>query len=146
MNEAGTGLAKVALIALMAVGSIFLWIGIPVGWLWIGSQLQSDSGQASFGLYLGVLVGIIVSMVVTGKLLHGLNGVYGRLTGAETVRVRMPWHRSLRGEDEGRAPQPDPRRRDGRLGDVGRIRLPDLVPLLRRIVVAWRRRPKLGSS
>ena len=31
MNEAGTGLAKVALIGLMAVGSIFLWIGIPVG-------------------------------------------------------------------------------------------------------------------
>ena len=30
MNEAGTGLAKVALIALMAVGSIFLWIGIPL--------------------------------------------------------------------------------------------------------------------
>jgi hypothetical protein len=103
MNEAGTGIAKVTLIALMAVGSIFLWIGIPVGWLWIGSQVQSDSGQASFGLYLGILLGIIVSMVVMGKLLHGLNGVYGRLTGSEVVRVRMPWHRSLRGEQEGRA-------------------------------------------
>jgi hypothetical protein len=102
MNEAGTGLAKVALIALMAVGSIFLWIGIPVGWLWIGSQVQSDSGQASFGLYLGILLGIIVSMVAMGKLLSSLNGVYGRLTGSEVVRVRMPWHRSLRGEEEGR--------------------------------------------
>ena len=105
MNQAGTGLAKVALIALMAVGSIFLWIGIPVGWLWIGSQIQSDSGQASFGLYLGVLVGIIVSMVAIGKLLWSLNGVYGRLTGSEVVRVRMPWHRSLRGEQEGRQPR-----------------------------------------
>jgi hypothetical protein len=105
MNEAGTGLAKVTLIALMAVGSIFLWIGIPVGWLWIGSQVQSDSGQASFGLYLGVLLGIIVSMVAMGKLLSSLNGVYGRLTGSEVVRVRMPWHRSLRGEQEGRAPR-----------------------------------------
>ncbi len=102
MNQAGTGLAKVALIALMAVGSIFLWIGIPVGWLWIGSQIQSDSGQASFGLYLGILLGIIVSMVAIGKLLSGLNGVYGRLTGSEVVRVRMPWHRSLRGQEEGR--------------------------------------------
>lgn len=101
----GNALAKGALIALMAVGSIFLWIGIPVGWLWIGSQLQSDSGQASFGLYLGVLLGIIVSMVVVGRLLHGLNGTYGRLAGSELVRVRMPWHRSLRGEDEGRAPR-----------------------------------------
>jgi hypothetical protein len=102
VNAAGTGLAKVALIALMAVGSIFLWIGIPVGWLWIGSQVQSDSGQASFGLYLGILLGIIVSMVVVGKFLWSLNGVYGRLTGSEVVRVRMPWHRSLRGEQEGR--------------------------------------------
>ena len=105
MNTAGTGLAKVALIAIMAVGSIFLWIGIPVGWLWIGSQVQSDSGQASFGLYLGILLGIIVSMVAMGKLLSSLNGVYGRLTGSEVVRVRMPWHRSLRGEQEGRAPR-----------------------------------------
>jgi hypothetical protein len=105
MNTAGTGLAKISLIGLMAVGSVFLWIGIPVGWLWIGSQMQSDSGQASFGLYLGILVGIIVSMVVIGKLLWSLNGVYGRLTGSEVVRVRMPWHRSLRGEDEGRQPR-----------------------------------------
>jgi hypothetical protein len=105
VNQAGTGLAKIALIGLMAVGSIFLWIGIPLGWLWIGSQIQSDSGQASFGLYLGVLVGIIVSMVAIGKLLWSLNGVYGRLTGSEVVRVRMPWHRSLRGEQEGRQPR-----------------------------------------
>ena len=90
------------LIALMAAGSIFLWIGIPVGWLWIGSQFQEGSGQASFGLYMGVLAGIIVSMVVMGKILHRLNGVYGRLTGSEVVRVVLPWHRSLRGESEGR--------------------------------------------
>jgi len=105
MNQAGTSLAKVLLIALMAIGSVFLWIGIPVGWLWIGSQFQEGSGQASFGLYLGVLAGIIVSMVVMGKVLQRLNGAYGRLTGSEMVRVRMPWHRSLRGEDEGRAPR-----------------------------------------
>ena len=105
MNRAGTGMAKAALIALMAVGSIFLWIGIPVGWLWIGSQWQGDSGQASFGLYLAILLGIIISMVVMGKILHRLNGAYGRITGSEMVRVRMPWHRSMRGEDEGRAPR-----------------------------------------
>jgi hypothetical protein len=105
VNDAGTTFAKAGLIALMAVGSIFLWIGIPVGWLWIGSQLQSDSGQASFGLYLGILVGIILSMVVIGRFLYRLNGVYGRLTGSEVVRVRLPWHRSLRGEQEGRQPR-----------------------------------------
>jgi hypothetical protein len=101
----GNALAKGALIALMAVGSILLWIGIPVGWLWIGSQLQSDSGQASFGLYMGILLGIIVSMVIVGRFLSRLNGTYGRLAGSEMVRVRLPWHRSLRGEDEGRPQQ-----------------------------------------
>jgi hypothetical protein len=105
MNGAGTNLAKGALIALMAFGSVFLWIGIPVGWLWIGSQLQSDSGQASFGLYFGVMVGIVLSMVIVGRFLFRLNGVYGRLTGSEVVRVRLPWHRSLRGENEGRPPR-----------------------------------------
>lgn len=102
MNASGLGLAKVSLIALMALGSLLLWIGIPVGWLWIGSQFQEGSGQASFGLYMGVLLGIIVSMAAMGKILHRLNGVYGRLTGSEVVRVRLPWHRSLRGESEGR--------------------------------------------
>jgi hypothetical protein len=105
MNGAGTTIAKAALIGLMALGSLVLWIGIPVGWLWIGSQLQSDSGQASFGLYMGILLGIVASMVVLGKILQQLNGVYGRLTGSEVVRVRMPWHRSMRGEDEGRPPR-----------------------------------------
>lgn len=105
MNASGIGLAKVSLIALMAIGSLLLWIGIPVGWLWIGSQFQEGSGQASFGLYMAVLLGIIVSMVVMGKILQRLNGVYGRLTGSEVVRVRLPWHRSLRGEDEGRPPR-----------------------------------------
>jgi hypothetical protein len=44
-------------------------------------------------------------MVIIGKMLSGLNGAYGRLTGSEVVRVRLPWHRSLRGEDEGRPPR-----------------------------------------
>ena len=103
MGGGSNSLAKFFLIALMAVGSIMLWIGIPVGWLWIGSQLQE--GQPSFGLYLMVLLGIIVSMVVLGKVLQRLNGVYGNLTGSETVRVVLPWHRSLRGESEGRQPR-----------------------------------------
>ena len=104
MNQAGTGLAKVALIALMAVGSIFLWIGIPVGMLWIGSQIQSDSGQASFGLYMGILLGIVVSMVVVGKALSKLNRAYAQLMGTtSTVRMRSSWMKSMRGErDSGR--------------------------------------------
>lgn len=100
-----TPVAKALLIALMAIGSVTLWLGVPVGWLWIGSQLQKDSQAAGFGPYMLVLAGIVVSVVVLAKLLSKLNHLYGRMSGVEdTVRVRMPWHRSMRGEDDSRQP------------------------------------------
>jgi hypothetical protein len=102
----GTGLAKAGLIALMALGSVLLWIAIPAGWLWLGSQMQSSTQRTGFTPYLVVIVGIGVSMAVVGKLLAKLNRVYGRVSGIEsTVRVRLPWHRSLRGEEDARQPR-----------------------------------------
>jgi hypothetical protein len=90
--------AAVILIAVMVIGSLLMWIGAPLFWLWLGSQLQSGS-TPSLGPYLLVLVGVVVSMVVIGKLLSSLDRLYGRVTGTNaTMRVRMPWHRSMRGE------------------------------------------------
>jgi hypothetical protein len=90
--------AAVLLIAVMVVGSLLMWIGAPLFWLWLGSQLQSGS-TPSFGPYLLILVGVVASMIVLGKLLSSLDRVYGRVTNTNaTVRVRLPWHRSLRGE------------------------------------------------
>jgi hypothetical protein len=98
-------LAKGFLIAIMAIGSVTLWLGVPIGWLWIGSQLQSDSQRAGFGPYMLVLVGIIVSVAVLAKGLSMLNRLYGRVSGEEpTLHVRMPWHRSMRGEED--SPRP----------------------------------------
>jgi hypothetical protein len=98
--------SKVGLILLMVVGSLMLWIGIPVGWLWVGSQVASDSQQTSLGTYLLVLAAIVVSMIAVGKGLSKLNQVYGRVTGEDPhMRVRMPWHRSMRGEEDHRPPR-----------------------------------------
>ncbi|MEK6228474.1 MAG: hypothetical protein AABM31_03995 [Actinomycetota bacterium] len=95
--------AKAALIALMAVGSIVLWLGVPIGWLWIGSQVQSGNQSTGFGPYMLVLAGIIVSVVVLAKCLASLNRAYGRVAGEEpSMRVRLPWHRSMRGDDDSR--------------------------------------------
>jgi hypothetical protein len=86
------------LIALMAVGSVLLWIGVPVGWLYLASQL-TDSSQPSMGPYVLVLVGIPATMVAVGKVLAVLDRTYGRVTGtAPKGRVQSPWHRSLRGD------------------------------------------------
>ena len=86
------------LILLMAVGSVLLWIGIPVGWLYLVSQLV-DSSQPSMGPYVVLIVGIPASMIVVGKALSKLNRVYGEVTGTTpTMRVRSPWMKSMRGE------------------------------------------------
>lgn len=99
-------LAKGALIAFMSVGSIALWLGVPLGWLWIGSQLQSNTQSTGFGPYMLVLAGIVVSVAVLAKLLAMANRAYTRIAGGEVaVRVRMPWHRSMRGEDDSRPPR-----------------------------------------
>ena len=98
--------AKAGLIALMAFFSITLWLGIPIGWLWIGSQVQANTQSAGFGPYFLVLAGICVSVFLVTKLLAWLNRSYGRVSGAdEVVRVRPPWHRSMRGEDDSRPPR-----------------------------------------
>jgi hypothetical protein len=86
------------LIGLMAVGSVLLWIGIPVGWLYLASRL-TDSPQPSMGPYLLVLVGIPTTMVAVGKVLAALDRTYGRVTGTgPAARAQAPWHRSLRGD------------------------------------------------
>jgi hypothetical protein len=88
------------LILLMAVGSIFLWIGVPVGWLYVASRMVKTS-QPTLGPYLLVIFGIPVTMVIVGKLLFKLDGVYRRLTGSESeVEFRAPWLKSMRGERE----------------------------------------------
>ncbi|HEX2160711.1 MAG TPA: hypothetical protein VHF88_02725 [Thermoleophilaceae bacterium] len=96
-------LAKAALIALMALGSVMLWIGSPIGWLWVASQMQTDSKGSGFGPYMVVLFGIVVTAVVLAKGLQRLNRLYGTVSGVDdTVRIVLPWHRGLRGEQEGR--------------------------------------------
>jgi hypothetical protein len=91
-------LAGAFLILLMAVGSILLWIGIPVGWLYLVSQLV-DSSEPSMGPYVLVLVGIPATMIAMGKVLAILDRTYARVTRtAPQVRAQAPWHRSLRGD------------------------------------------------
>jgi hypothetical protein len=86
----------VLLVLLMALGSVFLWIGIPVGWVWIASRTV-DTSQPSFGPYLLVLLATPLTMWLWSKLLFRLNGMYARITGQTyEVRTQLPWHKSLR--------------------------------------------------
>ena len=98
-------LSAALLILLMAVGSVVLWIGVPLGWIWLASNIV-DSSEPSMTPYVMVLVGIPLTMVVVGKGLAQLNRVYGEVTGTTpTVRVVLPWHRSMRGERDAGQPR-----------------------------------------
>jgi hypothetical protein len=93
------------LILLMAIGSVVLWIGVPLGWIYLASNIV-DSSEPSMTPYVMVLVGIPLTMVVVGKGLSQLNRVYGEVTGTTpTVRVVLPWHRSMRGERDAGHPR-----------------------------------------
>jgi hypothetical protein len=92
------------LIALMLLGALALWIGDPVLWMWITAHLQAGT-QASMGPYVLAVVGVVLTGVALGKLLARLNRLYGEVTGtAPTVRIIVPWRRSLR---SGRGPDED---------------------------------------
>jgi len=59
----------------MVIGSAVLWVGVPFGWLWIGSQVQA--GTDSFGLaLLAMAVGVAVSIAALLRVLGWLNLQY----------------------------------------------------------------------
>lgn len=90
--------AALLLILLMAAGSIAMWVVVPVAWLYLGAQVQKGS-TPSLGPYLLVLVGIVVSMAIIGKLLGWMDRVYAIVIGVSRQRhIPPPWHKSMRGE------------------------------------------------
>jgi len=105
----GASLAtRAGLIALMLIGALALWVGDPVFWLWITARLEST--QASMGPYALMLVGITLTAVAIGKGLSRLNRLYAEVTGtAPTVRIVVPWRRSMRDARHGGSTDEDTR-------------------------------------
>jgi len=92
----------IVLVLLMAVGSVLMWVGLPLGLIWLASAL-TDSSQPSMGPYLLILIGLPVGMFAIGKLLGGLDRAHGRITGRlDEGPQRAAWLQSMRDE---RAPR-----------------------------------------
>ena len=85
----------------MVIGGFTLWLGVPVLWLWIASQLSASSTAPSLGPYLMVAIAIPVSMIAMARLLRQIDLWHSRLIYRDrNYRVQMPWLKSLRGERE----------------------------------------------
>jgi heme/copper-type cytochrome/quinol oxidase subunit 2 len=71
-NVLRVGASGVLLLLMMLGAGLVLWIGVPVAWLYIGSQVQGSTG--SIGTALAVMmVGVVVSIVAIVPLLGWLN-------------------------------------------------------------------------
>lgn len=71
------GRAAVLVVLIMFIGSLVLWIGTPLLWLWIGSQIEGST--SSVGAALGVMfLGVVVSISALAMLLSRLSNVYRR--------------------------------------------------------------------
>ena len=93
---------QTGLIVLMVLGGLMLWFGNPVIWLWIGSRM-TETQRASMGPYFVVALGILASTVAVSFGLARIHRVYQDVSGSvPTVRVRLPWMRSVRGEEDSR--------------------------------------------
>jgi hypothetical protein len=97
--DLATQTKAVALIALMALGSALMWLGMPVLWLWLASRLQSGANP-TLGPYVLVAFGLPLSMAVIGRGLAGLDHAFARTIGFDpnARRTPRPWMKSMRGE------------------------------------------------
>ena len=70
-----TGAGAILVVSIMIIGSIVLWVGAPLLWLWVGSQIQGET--QSLGTALAVaFVGVLFTITVLASLLARLSDVY----------------------------------------------------------------------
>jgi hypothetical protein len=88
----------IVLVLLMAAGSIVMWVGLPLGLIWLASSI-TNSSQPSMGPYVLILVGLPVGMFAIGKVLGSLDRMHGRITGRlDDGPQRAAWLQSMRDE------------------------------------------------
>jgi hypothetical protein len=70
-----TGIGAILVVLIMFIGSLVLWIGTPLLWLWIGSQIQgaTDSVGAALG---AAFPGAVITVAILASILGKLSNVY----------------------------------------------------------------------
>ncbi len=96
----GSRLQQYSLVVLMFLGSIGMWLGAPVLWLWLAGR-NSAVSQTAMGSLVLVLIGIPVTMILIGKLLTRVDARYTERFGrGEAINDRARWLHGVRGDGE----------------------------------------------
>jgi hypothetical protein len=70
-----TGAGATLVLLIMFTGSLVLWVGAPLAWLWIGSQIQGATN--SLGAALGIMfIGVVLTIALIAVLLAKLSNTY----------------------------------------------------------------------
>lgn len=70
-----TGAGALLVVAIMVIGSLGLWVGTPLLWLWVGSQVQGATNSLGTALAVAFL-GVLVQITALGAVLSRLSDVY----------------------------------------------------------------------
>ena len=74
-NLLRTGIGAMLVLLIMFIGSLGLWVGTPLLWLWVGSQIQGST--QSLGAAIGAaFVGVVLTIALLALLLAKLSNVY----------------------------------------------------------------------
>src|ERR1700722_8439505 len=70
-----TGTGAALLVLIMFLGSLGLWIGTPLGMLWIGSKIQGAT--SSLGAAVGAMsIGVVCAILLLAYILVRLSNAY----------------------------------------------------------------------
>lgn len=70
-----TGTGAMLAIAIMFIGSLGLWVGTPLLWMWVGGQIQGATESLGTAL-AAAFVGVVVTVTLLASLLARLSDVY----------------------------------------------------------------------
>jgi hypothetical protein len=81
------------------IAAILIGFGVPLAWVWIGSQLQTASGASTvnFSVAMVILFGIIITYVLLLYLAGIAMAFFGprESAGAVPPRARAPWMKGM---------------------------------------------------
>jgi hypothetical protein len=91
------GPAAVGLVLLMAVGSVLLWLGAPIGVIWFAAHTLSNVGSPTLAPLLMIAIVLPIVMVLIASVLRRLDQKFSRVTGYDPKvnRIAAPWHKGM---------------------------------------------------
>lgn len=70
-----TGAGAMLVVLIMFIGSLVLWVGTPILWLWVGSQIQGAG--SSLGTAIGIMfIGAVTTIWAISAVLVWLSNRY----------------------------------------------------------------------